>query len=150
MFHRWIDKQMAEIGVEDYVEPEHEIDPEKDHLLGEMDDDLKKLYTLCRRASQEKRVIAKEGSELARQINLNFPTGSIDSETSKKIREMERQLTISEDREAALWGDFWLSVREKFPPVYSNTLAVCKGFKVVSFEEKSKKRNPHQVIGFCS
>lgn len=152
MFHRWISEQMAKMDVKDYIEPEREMDPEKDHLLGEMSDDLKKLFTLWRKAGQETQAVAKKGAETSMQIVLNLQLDSsvepkkLDLEDMmEKVRVIEVQLANVKDREDALRLVFWLSVQDEFPAAGGNILAACKGFKI-AWSEKEEERIP-QVAG---
>jgi len=150
MFHRWIENEIAKIDLKNYIDSECEVNPEKDHLLGEMSDDLKKLLTLWRRVSRKNQELAKKGIEITDQLLRDLRTIKSDDEGLRKIQgmlnDMLKQQAVAEEREEALRRVFWISVSDEFPAAEGHDLAVCKGFKVVWYEEK-KKEAP-KLIGF--
>jgi len=146
MFHRWIEEKIAKIDPKDYIEPEHEMNSEKEHLLGEMSDDLKRLLTLWQRVSQENQALAQKSIEIIERTIHDLPAIKPGDEEAKKIqamlKAMVKQQSIAEEREEALRQVFWVSVWDEFPAAEGYSLAVCKGFKVVWYDKEKEKETP--------
>lgn len=140
MFHRWISEEMTKIATEDLIEPEHEM-REKDHPIGEMSDELKKLFTLWRKAHQETKEAYKKTAEAYKKIFFDFAAESKDDleNAMKESRALEGETSLAKQREDALRQAFWVSVRDEFPKAGDGTLAVCKGFKIVWLEEEEER-----------
>ena len=152
MFHRWVEGQLSEIKEEDLIEPrhEHEIDPEREHYLGDMSEDLRKLYTLWKKTNRENRLTAQKVAEASVGLVLGLPEKLEKADLErvmKKIRTMRRELLVAEEKESALRQAFWVSVRGAFPAADGNALGVRKGFKVVWLEGEAEVRIPPEMAG---
>ena len=138
MFHRWIEQELAKIGEGELVEPEYEMDPKTDHLLGEMSEDLKKLFTLWRKTGQATKAAKKVFAGSVKKVLIELPEEPEPTdiaETEKKVEQLKRSVTLAEMREDAMREVFWISVRDEFPEANDKSLVVCKGFKVASTED---------------
>lgn len=148
MFHKWIGRELARIKEEDLIEPEYEMNPKTDHVLGEMSEELKRLFTLWRKTGQVTRAATKTAREALKKIILELPAEANDTdldEAKKKAEQLETSICIAKEREDAMCQVFWVSVRDEFPGANDKSLAVCKGFKV-AWIEGGKEPMP-QTIG---
>ncbi|KPJ73058.1 hypothetical protein AMJ48_02335 [Parcubacteria bacterium DG_74_1] len=139
MFHRWIEKELAQIREGDLVDPEYEMDPKTDHLVGEMSEELKKLFTLWRKTAEATKTAKKAFAGSVKKILLEFPEEPVLTdvlEAEKKMEQLKRSVALAELREDAMRGAFWVSVRDEFPEAKEKTLTVCKGFKVAWIERE--------------
>lgn len=139
MFHKWVTEELAKIKKGDLVEPEYEMNPKTDHLLGEMSEELKKLFTLWRKASQATKAAKKTAAGGFKRILIELPEepqATDVKEAEKKAEQLKRSIRLAEERECAMREVFWISVRDEFPEANDKSLAVCKGFKVLSIEDE--------------
>lgn len=146
MFHEWIGEELTKIKEGDLIEPEREIDLQKDHFLDEMSEGLKKLFTLWRKTSQAIEAAKNTSTEALKKIVLELPTKELGvyerEEIKQKVRQVEMPLYLALERERATEQAFWISVMDEFPGASDKPLAVCKGFKVVWFEDRKKSVCP--------
>lgn len=114
-------------GIEEneFCEPETEVDPTKDHMVGEMSLDLKRIYTHWRglRESADRAVLDAKYAKGNDQREALFMRAI---ELHEKAEVMEDIFWISLKDEFGLWG------RENS----DNTTGVRKGFKVVSLKSE--------------
>jgi len=121
--------ELGEITEKEYIEPQEELDPQKFHIVGEMTDDLKRLYTLWL-------VLSKERDECAL--------------TAKYAKdEREEKLNIAkyaelEEKTDVVKRIFWISLRDEFGlwnKLDGIRVGVSKGFKVVWAERPPRGRS---------
>ncbi|MDO8639321.1 MAG: hypothetical protein Q7R53_00205 [bacterium] len=114
--------------------------PEKRHplcenLVGELPDDLKRLFTLCQNTSKEAlqcfRAILLSQNEPAREAACNRHNElSAKAETLRSI--------------------FWVLVRDKFSLWDKGNLGIRKGFQVVWKEEQDAEESEPIILHFAS
>lgn len=150
MFHKWVAKEMKRLKKKDYLEPEAEINPEEEHLVGVMTDELKRLFTLWEGT-------LKAGNDLVEKVVAEIPLAGIegidledlkklDGELKKKVEAAEAELNLLRRRADALGAAFWLSVREEFSGLEGKSIGVRKGFKIIWSESKERERGSIGII----
>jgi len=133
LYHRGMDKRLDEI--DKFIEPEAEMDPIKDHLIGVMSDDLKRLFTLWRSVDANFHKLAEESEKLIPAI---LPRDQrVFEDLKARFRSAEVELNLLNDEETALKKMFWLSVRKEFPLAKDKSvIGVFRGFKIAWCEEE--------------
>jgi len=106
--------------IEELIEPPLEFNPQTERKIGEMSEDLKKLYTLWQNLEKE----------FAQQIvQARFAR----NERERKLTYLK--LNETKERAEVLQRLFWISVRDEFKLWEEDTIAVRKGFLIVVVEE---------------
>lgn len=132
-----ISKELAGIKPEDYIEPSQEIN-EGDNEVGELPDELKRIFTLM-----SKKVIAittKSNEQIESLIKdgIDFILKGEIKEVDCLIKKFRNEKFEAEKRLEALRNIFWVSVNEEFSLWDKNGIGVRKGFKVVWMDRDSK------------
>ena len=117
--------------ITEYVEPQTELDPQKFHVLGEMTEDLKKLYTLWFTLAKQKDeyLLAARYAKDEKEEKLNLTRAIELGEKTEVVKQI-----------------FWISLRDEFNlwnklVIDEVMIGVSKGFKVVWSERPSGPRN---------
>lgn len=108
--------------VKEYREPDMEL-REKDHVVGDMSDSLKKLWTLWKQT-------AYRADELKLQLRYGEQNTSVG-----QARELESKAQVIRDI-------FWIAVNDEFELWGKLRVGVRKGFKVVWNEEEMPQLPP--------
>lgn len=110
-----IGDQLKNFNLDDLAEPETEVDS-KDHVVGEMDADLKRLFGLARQWREAANEVLGKSGCLFHQEHLEH--------------HIEKALELREKSE--LLGEiFWASVKESFGLWHKSSIGLRKGWKVV-------------------
>lgn len=143
LYHRRIDQRLDKI--DKLIEPEAEMDPKRDHLIGVLSDDLKRFFTLWQSVVADFSKMEEERRKLV-SVFLHAGRGATE-ELKARIRQAEADLTLLRDEETALKKMFWLSVKKEFPSAKDRPIiGVCKGFKVFWKEEEERKSPGIDII----
>lgn len=113
--------------VEDFREPTDKIDPRYDHIVGEMSDDLKRLYTLWMQIDRESERLAHEAKW--------------ESDEAKKRQLVTNVYEIYKKAEI-LQEIFWISLKDDYQLWDKPSVGVRKNYQVVWTEE----RNPFDIF----
>lgn len=115
--------------VQEYKEPDMQVE-KGDHIVGDMSDDLKKLYTLWRQFSYR-------ASELTLQLEYGRQNVG-----KAEVNEIKTKAEVLRDL-------FWIAVSDEFELWDRNRTGVRKGFKVVWSEEQRPDMPPflRQILG---
>ncbi len=125
----WIDLIKMEMEMEQQLfEPQTEIS-KIDHIVGEVDDDLKKLYCI---AMQWKKA-ADETLPAARRINVD------QDQQLAKARELYQKSEILQEI-------FWISLEDSFNLWHRRSIGVRKGWKVVWTELSEAPEMPETPL----
>ena len=149
MFHKWIAEELAKIKEQDLVEPEYEMSPKTDHVLGEMSEELRKLFTLYRKTGQATTATMKTARKAVKEILIELPEEANHTDlekAEKKAKELEALICLAREREDAVREAFWISVKDEFPEAKNRSLAVCKGFKVALTEKEAMFQTVRTII----
>ena len=118
----WIKLLPLEISnITEMWEPEQEVDEAFDHPVGEMSDDLRKLFSLWRQTQK-----------CAEQLILEARySHNADEQKSLGTRAFEIQKKAEVLREI-----FWISVRDEFGLWNKDAIGVCRGYLVIWSDKK--------------
>lgn len=115
---------METIRVEDFAEPDTRVGP-NDEVVGVMDHNLMKLYTL-------KEIFHKQGQELARKGMHLLADAMGAAEQPLALAEVKRELALTHQKYEALEKFFWIEVRYAFPVLADKeSIGVREGWRVV-------------------
>ena len=104
--------------VSDFLEPNREIE-RNDHVVGEMSDDLKKLYTLWN--STMKSAMQLQMERMFGQVKDKDDWKARFDEITDKIEILQRLFWFAVKAEHNLWGYPSIGVRKGFTVVWSDT-----------------------------
>ncbi len=137
LFHVWIAQELAKIEEKDIIEPTYAI-TERDHVVGEMSKELKKLFTL-RFKTRGEFLKTQQASVVTAQKLFDASPKDPKKADIDKIREefqkLEASLSLAEAKDKAVEEDFFMSVRDEFPSVNGYSIIVGKGFKIAWAED---------------
>ena len=141
--HEEIDQRLDRI--DNLIEPEGEMDPEKDHFIGVMSDRLKKFFTLWRSVAVD---FSKSEEECCKIVRAIFNADEGDrKDLEARVMPAEAEFNLLRQEERALREMFWLSVKREFPSAKGKSaIRVCKGFKIIWREREEKKSSGLDVI----
>lgn len=130
-FSTWLNNLQMELDVippEEFVEPEWELKPPDEVIVGDMTDDLKRLFTLLRSYFRE--------TEMSK-VNTQF--SSTDDRASQQARANElMHKTDTLDR------IFWTAIGENYNLWEHPQVFIRKGFKIAYSDVVPRP----QIIGF--
>ncbi len=113
------------IEEKDCVEPKAKLDSKKDHVVGDMTKDQKKLYTYwlnLQREAEQTLLAARYENDEGRQKEILLKAEELGAKAGV-IREI-----------------FWISLRDEFALWGKGEIGVRKGFKVVWSEEENEPK----------
>lgn len=132
-FLKWLNEQLN--AVQDFWEPDSVLE-EGDEVIGEMDEDLRRLFTVYR--SYRERLLAHiEALEKEYTSPIDLP------------EEERNELELMDERDDRLHDLFWQEVFETVG--VHKPVGVRKGFLIVKFEreEVAQRVTSHLVIGLA-
>jgi hypothetical protein len=151
LFHEWVAQELVKLKEEDVIDPPYKLDPKKDHLLGEMGEGLKKLFTLYAKSSEE--LMQVQMVDISKVLSGYPASGKRTDreaylkEAQKKSEEMKAKMKLLKERYDLLKQIFWFSLKDEFPAsAGKSTVAVCQGFKVAWSESDEDSGMPIIVI----
>jgi hypothetical protein len=123
----WLGTLKLELdSILEFIEPINDIVEEEDEIIGEMDDDLKRLYTLWQETEKVRdqyKLDIKHETDRDRSIELSVKYGEIKAKTR------------------VLKGLFWISVFDEFNLWNEESFVyVCRGFFVVKHDTSKERR----------
>lgn len=121
---------MEEMGATEIIAPrkdEEELQQEK--IIGEADEEMKKIYSLHSKTVEKLEALKKEHSEYHASNFLISDVGEKPEECKKYHKEVE----ILEEKLEILGRLFWASVKSKFDCWTEDAISVKQDWKIVSF-----------------
>jgi len=124
-------QELSEIGEEDLIDPRDEIE-EGACVIGELDLNLRKLYTLTYRYAKA----AAEAKTEAMGIALILKTlgGELKEEAQEKIRKAAELV----DKTSILREILWASINDSFDLWGEESTSIREGWKIVQCKEESE------------
>lgn len=117
--------EINEIKPDDYIEPAFPLE-KRDHEVGAMTDELKKLYTLWR-------LVEKEAAQT--YIEFKYSKTHDDSILMKSVELRDKSEILKEL--------FWVSLKDEFK-LWAKDVGVRKGYIVVWFE--NEEQSPGDIL----
>ena len=117
--------ELQSIPEREYINPKAKVDPKKDHIVGDMTEDQKKLYTRWLNLEQ-----------VFEQTLLEAKYETDEDKQKKLLIKVEELHTKAE----VVKEIFWISVRDEFELWGKGAIGVRKGFKVVWSEEENEPK----------
>jgi hypothetical protein len=116
-----IGEQLKNFNLDDLIEPETEVNS-KDHVVGEMNADLKRLFGLARQWGEA-------ANEVLGKTGYLFHQEHIEHHIEKALELREKSGLLTEI--------FWASVKESFGLWQKPSIGLRKGWKVVWSEPET-------------
>lgn len=128
---KFLESMLTELkSVNNLMEPTGEIESD-DHVVGEIDDDLKRMYVLAR--------------QWERMALENFLSARYASDNSMRESYMYRASELKEKNDL-LMKMFWISIRDSFHLWGKSNIGIRKGW--VAVWSNPSPPNIQQILGF--
>ena len=107
--------ELSSIDIKEIIEPNEEVDPRLDVVVGEASDDLKRIYTLVNK-------LQEAGARYS--IDARFSRdNSLRADAKKKMQELK-------DKIETLMKIFWIVLKDDFDLWDKDIVGIRKGWKV--------------------
>ena len=107
--------ELANIDAGEFSEPDDEVDPKSDIVVGEASDDLKRIYTLSER-------LREAGARYS--IDARFSKDNrLRSDAGKKAYELAKKIEVLKEI-------FWITLKDDFDLWNKDSVGIRKGWKV--------------------
>jgi len=113
-FIKLLPLEMAEVDESEYCEPAMELES-SDTIVGDMNEDHKKLWTLWKLAQLK-------GAQIKTKVLLG---GGLTDDENSQVHKVEARAEV-------LRGLFWMAVHDDFDLWNESTIGVRKGYKIVT------------------
>lgn len=128
----FLDALMAEAGITEIITPEKDEELEQEKVIGEADEEMKKLYSLHSKLVNKLETLKKEHKEY-HISNFLIPGVGEEPEECKKHH---KEIQILEEKLEILGKLFWASVKSKFDCWTEEAVSIKSDWKIVSFKPK--------------
>jgi len=112
--------ELSSIDAKEFIEPNTEVDLRSDVVVGDADDELKRVYALTEKLQE---------AAARYSIDARFSKDNrLRSDAEKKAYELRKKVEI-------LMEIFWITLKDKFDLWDKNSVGIRKGWKVVYSKE---------------
>lgn len=117
--------------VEAAPEPQEDVDPEIDEVVGELTDDMKQLLG-----------VAAYFNEKAMSVTKTLPPKATADDETRALA----KINLLTDKEDLVMSIFWNSVREAFDLWNVKAMAIRKGWRVVKTKQKADAMDEINIL----